>query len=152
MEAVKKAYPNTLKASDYLAIDFMFRPGALRDANTLVNAGHGNTYMYLFSWQSPVDDGSLKSMHCMELPFVFNNIKLGKELTGGGKEAYGLAATVSGAWINFARTGNPNTEGLPSWPKYTFEEGATMIIDTEGEVKFHHDKQLLKIAIPDQLD
>ncbi len=152
MEAVKNAYPNTLKASDYLAIDFMFRPGAMRDANTLVKAGHQNTYMYLFSWQSPVDDGSLKSMHCMELPFVFNNIKLGKELTGGGKEAYGLAETVSGAWINFARTGNPNTEGIPSWPKYTFEEGATMIIDTESEVKFHHDKELLKIVKSDQLD
>jgi para-nitrobenzyl esterase len=152
MEAVKNAYPNTLKASDYLAIDFMFRPGAMRDANTLVNAGHGNTYMYLFSWQSPVDDGSLKSMHCMELPFVFNNIRLGKELTGGGKEAYDLAETVSGAWINFARTGNPNTEGIPSWPKYTFEEGATMIIDTESEVKFHHDKELLKIVKSDQLD
>lgn len=149
MEAVKKAYPNTLKASDYLAIDFMFRPGALRDANTLVNAGHGSTFMYLFAWQSPVDDGSLKSMHCMELPFVFNNIKLGKELTGGGKEAYKLAETVSGAWINFARTGNPISEGLPSWPKYSSEEGATMIFDTDSEVKYHHDKQLLKIVMPD---
>ena len=149
MEAVRKAYPNTLKASDYLAIDFMFRPGAMRDANTLVNAGHKNTYMYLFTWQSPVDEGSMKSMHCMELPFVFNNIKLGKELTGGGKEAYDLAETVSGAWINFARTGNPNTEGLPDWPTYSQEEGATMIIDKESVVKYHHDKQLLEIVSPD---
>jgi para-nitrobenzyl esterase len=149
MEAVRKAYPNTLKASDYLAIDFMFRPGAMRDANTLVNAGHGSTYMYLFAWQSPVDEGSMKSMHCMELPFVFNNIKLGKELTGGGKEAYDLAETVSGAWINFARTGNPNTEGLPAWPTYSLEEGATMIIDTESVVKYHHDKQLMEIVSPD---
>ena len=30
--------------------------------------------MYLFSWQSPVMDGKYKAIHCIELPFVFDNI------------------------------------------------------------------------------
>jgi len=149
MEAVKKAYPNTVKASDYLAIDFIFRPGAVRDANTLVKAGHDITYMYLFAWESPIDDGSMKSMHCMELPFVFYNIWHGRELTGAGKAAYELAEIVSDAWINFARSGDPSAEGLPQWPIYTFEEGATMIINTKSEVRYHHDQELLDIVMPD---
>ncbi len=146
MDAVRKAYPKTEKASDYLALDFMFRPGAIRDANKLVTKGHENVFMYLFTWESPVYDGSLKSMHCMELPFVFNNVSLGKELTGGGKEAHELAKVVSGSWIKFARNGNPNTEGLPDWTVYTAEEGATMIFDSKSELRYHPDKELLEIA------
>jgi para-nitrobenzyl esterase len=148
MEEVLKAYPDTEKASDYLDIDFMFRPGAIRDANKLIKGGHNNTYMYVFTWESPVDNGGLKSMHCMELPFVFNNILLGKELTGGGKEAYRLAEVVSGSWINFARTGNPSARGLPMWPNYSITEGATMLINSRSEVRYHHDKELFKIAAP----
>ena len=64
--------------------------------------------MYMFTWQSPVFDGDYKTIHCMELPFVFNNIPLCKEMTGGGEEAYLLADKTSKAWINFARYGDPN--------------------------------------------
>ncbi len=146
MDAVLKAYPDTRKASDFLTIDFMFRPGAIRDANKLVEGGHKNTYMYLWTWESPVEDGNLKAMHCMELPFFFNNVYLGKELTGGGKGTYELADKISGSLINFARTGYPGAKGLPKWPRYTKEEGGTMMLDTECEVRYHHDKELLEIV------
>jgi len=150
LEAVISAYPNTVKPSDYLDIDFMFRSGAVRDAIRLVRGGHKNIYMYLFEWESPVNDGSFKAMHCMELPFVFNNILLGKELTGGDEEAYKLAETVSAAWISFARNGDPNVSGLPLWPVYTSEMGATMIINNASRVGYHHDKNLLELIISDQ--
>lgn len=29
---------------------------------------------------------------------------------------------MSSAWLNFARTGNPNAEGLPEWEPYTAEK------------------------------
>lgn len=146
MEAVMKAYPDTKKASDYLTIDFIFRPGAVRDANKLTEGGHKNTYMYLWTWESPVEDGNLKAMHCMELPFFFNNIYLGRQLTGGGNGTYELADKISGSLVNFARTGNPSSKGMPLWPRYTKEEGATMFLDTECVVKYHHDKDLLEIV------
>ena len=67
-------------------------------------------------------------------------------MTGGGKEAYALADKMSRAWIAFARTGNPNHKGLPNWPAYTPENGATMILDNTSQVKNHPDKELLQIA------
>jgi len=82
----------------------------------------------------------------MDLPFVFNNIARCEEMTGGGKEAYLLADKVSGAWIEFARTGNPNHTGLPNWPTYTTQNGATMIFDNTCQVKEHFDKELLSIG------
>jgi para-nitrobenzyl esterase len=87
-----------------------------------------------------------KAMHCMELPFVFDNIDKCEEMTGGGKEAYALSDKMSSAWINFARTGNPNVKKLPSWPAYTQQNGATMIFDNKCEVKNNPDKELLSIA------
>lgn len=146
MAAVKKAYPETTKPSDYIDIDVLFRPGTISHANLKAVAGAAPVYMYLFCWQSPVMDGMYKAMHCMELPFVFDNIDKCEEMTGGGKEAYALADKMSSAWINFARTGNPGAKNLPNWPAYTQQNGATMIFDNKCEVKNNPDKELLSIA------
>ena len=146
--AVKKAYPNTVKPSDYTDIDLTFRPGAIMQANLKVVSGKAPVYMYLFTWQSPVNDGIYKAMHCMDLAFQFDNIARCEQMTGGGKEAYALASKISQAWINFATTGDPNAKGLPAWPKYTPANGATMMFDNVCEVKNNPDKELLQIAMP----
>ncbi|CAN5536959.1 carboxylesterase/lipase family protein [soil metagenome] len=146
MAAVEKAYPGTVDAADYVNIDFNFRQLAIKQANMKAVPGAAPVYMYLFAWQSPVNDGKYKAMHCMELPFVFNNVKRCEEMTGGGKDALALADKMSGAWINFAKTGNPNAPGLPKWPAYSAENGATMIFNIKNEVRSHPDEDLLKIA------
>ncbi|GAA4455903.1 hypothetical protein GCM10023189_24340 [Nibrella saemangeumensis] len=147
MAAVKKAYPETSKPSDYLDVEIGFRAGAIRQANQKAAvAGAAPVYMYLFTWSSPVNDGMYKSMHCMEIPFVFNNISRCEEMTGGGPEAHALADKMSLAWINFAKTGDPNHKGLPKWPQYNAGNGSAMIFDTASQVKNHHDKELIDIA------
>jgi para-nitrobenzyl esterase len=143
MAAAKKAYPSDTKPSDLMDIDVNFRPGAVLQANMKSGiSGGAPVYMYLFTWQSPVMDGKFKAMHCMELPFVFNNVARCEEMTGGGKEAYVLADKMSQAWINFARTGNPNHKGLPNWPTYTTANTATMHFDNQCVVKPQMDKEL----------
>lgn len=144
--AVKKAYPETTQPADYMNIDINFRAGAVRQASGKATSGTAPVYLYLFTWNSPVNDGIYKSMHCMELPFVFDNINRCEEMTGGGKEAHALADKMSRAWIAFARTGNPNHKGLPNWPQYTAETGATMLFDNVSQVKNHPDKEVLQIA------
>jgi para-nitrobenzyl esterase len=144
--AVKKSYPETSLPQDFIDIDFLFRAGAISQANSKSIPGSAPTYMYLFTWQSPVNDGRYKAMHCMELPFVFDNIARCEEMTGGGKEAYALADKISSAWISFARSGNPNTKKLPSWPAYTLENGSVMIFDNSCEVRHNPDKDLQAIA------
>ncbi len=144
--AYKKAYPEAVTPSDYVTVDINFRRLAIQQASQRAVAGAAPVYMYLFTWSSPVMDGAFKSMHCMELPFVFDNISRCEEMTGGGKEAHALADKMSRAWIQFAKTGNPNHKGLPTWPQYSAENGANMIFDNVSQVKNHHDKELLEMA------
>ncbi len=146
MAAVKKAYPKDTKPTDLMDVDAMFRPGAVRQANDKSALNAAPVYMYLFTWQSPVMDGKYKAVHCMELPFVFNNVERCQEMTGGGKEAIALAAKMSDAWINFARTGNPNHKGLPVWPKYDAAKTATMHFDNKCEVLPQLDKELFDLV------
>ena len=147
LQAVKKAYPNDTDPKDLIDVDVMFRPGAVDQANMKSSIKNGApVYMYLFTWQSPVWDGKYKSLHCMELPFVFDNIERGKNMTGGGTAAHALAEKVSNSWINFARTGNPNHEGIPEWPAYTPTNTATMHLDNTCIVKPQLDKDLFELV------
>jgi para-nitrobenzyl esterase len=69
----------------------------------------------------------------MEIPFVFDNPDGGKPMTGPGEDRYALAAKISGAWVAFARTGNPSRKGL-AWPAYNATKRATMILDDKCAV------------------
>lgn len=144
--AVKKAYP-TVQPSGYLDYDLTYRPGAVRFANAKSALNSAPVYVYLFDWQSPVMDGKFKAVHCMEIPFVFSNIARCEEMTGGTKEAYALSEKMSQAWINFAKTGNPNHKGLPNWPAYNSSNTATMHFNNECKVMPQHDKELLEVVL-----
>ena len=36
---------------------------------------------------------------------------------------------------------------MPEWVPYTPESGATMLFDNQSELVFHHDKELLEMAM-----
>jgi para-nitrobenzyl esterase len=100
-------------------------------------------YFYVFQWGAPVDDGILRAPHTIEIPFAFDNVDKGPLLLGNDPSVQALADLVSGTWVAFARTGNPNHSGLPQWPPYDSERRATMTFNTpckvvddlEGEVR-----------------
>jgi para-nitrobenzyl esterase len=145
LAAFEKVYPN-FQPKDLLDVDFIFRPNAVKHAALKYGLQSAPVYTYLFAWESPVLDGMFRSTHCMELPFVFNNIELCKKMTGGGELARKLADKMSSSWLNFAKTGDPNTAELPRWEPYTIEKGATMIFNNECGVKYNHDKELLQLV------
>lgn len=145
--AVKKAYPTDTKPSDLIDVDVMFRPGAVEQANVKSGLGGAPVFMYLLTWQSPVMGGKYKAIHCIDLPFCFNNIARSEEMTGGQKDAYVLADKMSQAWINFARLGNPNHKGLPNWPAYDATKTPTMHFNNTCEVKPQLDQELFKLVV-----
>lgn len=143
--AYGKAYPG-YQPRDLIDFDATFRPNAVRQGDIKAGQGGAPVYMYLFNWESPVLGGILRSTHCMEIPFVFDNAGVHASMTGGGAEARALADRMSNAWLAFARTGNPNTPSLPEWPAYTAAGRATMFFDNECQVRYGHDRELLDVV------
>lgn len=140
MQDYRKAYPDG-RLQDVLYTDLFLRKKAVAMADAKSAIG-SDVYMYLFSWKP--DGNDLGSVHGMEMPFMFNNIALQREMTGGTKDAYKLADLMSSAWINFIRCGDPNVKGLPDWQPYTAENGNTMVFDKKCKTVHNHDRDLIE--------
>ncbi|HYQ58599.1 MAG TPA: carboxylesterase family protein [Draconibacterium sp.] len=140
----KAAYPEETEPHRMLVFDPSTRGRAIKQAAFKSRQGGAPAYQYLFTWQSPVNDGSLGAAHGMELPFMFNNIEMACTLTGCTKEAYVLEDKISSAWINFIKTGDPNTKNLPKWEPYTEGKSNTMLLDNECKLVTDHDKALIE--------
>lgn len=84
-------------------------------------------FLYLFQWDSPVMQGKLRSMHCMEIPFFFDHIDNTAFMNGRGREQYTLAWKMAQSWSAFTHTGNPSHEGIPNWPAFNKDTWPTMI-------------------------
>ena len=87
------------------------------------------TYMYMMRWRTPVLNGALRSPHTLCLPFVFGNVDLASGITGNDASRYQLQEHMAGAWVQFARTGDPNRAGDPQWEPYRIPERQTMVFD-----------------------
>ena len=111
--------------------DPIFKPLAIRQAADRTAAGCAPVYYYQFTWETPVLDGSLGSAHCIEIPFVFDNVLLHRTFTGGGDEAIELGHRVSRLWTSFAKTGKPEAEGIPEWAAWP----KTLTIDIDSKIQ-----------------
>ncbi|MGA8036819.1 MAG: carboxylesterase/lipase family protein [Candidatus Acidiferrales bacterium] len=141
--AAKQVYPNAkpFQLWSVIAVSSV-RGSALRQAQLKSTQGGAPAYCYQFAWQTPVLSGRPMAFHCSEIAFVFDNTDRCENMTGGGESARTLAAKVSEAWIQFARTGNPNHKGLPHWEPLTAATNATMIFDDTCELRNNFDQKL----------
>lgn len=139
-----EAYPD-YSPQDLLSIDTLFRPNTIATADARAAQTSAPVYTYLLTWKSPVEEGSKGSFHGLDVPLAFNNIELGKHWTGTTDDARALADMMSSAWINFAKTGNPNHQALPEWRPYSRTNGETMIFDIDPNVRNNHDRNLMEL-------
>jgi para-nitrobenzyl esterase len=146
LEVFRSVHPGA-KPCDLFALwrSSGFRQATLHQASAKATQGAAPVYVYLFAWNTPVLDGRVRSYHCAELPFVFDNTDRCDAATGGGPAARALAAKVSEAWIRFARTGDPNHNGLPKWPAFRAEKHATMVFDNTCTVAYDADREELNV-------
>jgi para-nitrobenzyl esterase len=72
-----------------------------------------NTFRYFFSKTS----GERRAVHAAEISYVFSARGRGAATFDDSDRA--LAKTMSGMWVQFARSGDPNPTGQPRvWPNY----------------------------------
>jgi para-nitrobenzyl esterase len=93
------------------------------------------TYLYLFSYV-PVamkDWMRFGASHASEIPYVFDNLvaRNGIVITEKDKEVGKIMNTY---WANFAKTGNPNSNGLPFWPMYDSNKNEVFDFQQDGTI------------------
>jgi para-nitrobenzyl esterase len=130
-----------------VASDLFAWTHALVQAERKAALGAAPVFMYYFKWESPVRGGKLKAFHTLDIPFVFDNVDIGRSMTGTGRDRYPLERKMSSAWVAFARNGDPNSPQLPHWPAFDVQRRATMFLDNVCSVvddPRHDDRLVLK--------
>ncbi len=127
---LRRIYPNDKPSDVFFTATSaqQFRRNSILQAERKAAAGGAPAYMYLFAWQTPVNGGKWKSPHSVEHAFVFDNVAKSASMVGSGAEQQRVADAVSGAWVRFARTGNPG------WAPYTPAKRTTMVFDKVSRV------------------
>lgn len=118
-----------------LGDDYAFRVAAIQLAEAQSNLG--NTYLYRMDYpvnlpEHPCQNN--RAPHGSELPFVFGKVAQpsGIFFTGVARNPEDattrerLMHGMMSAWVNFAKTGNPNGETLRTWDKFTPVNQPTM--------------------------
>ena len=88
-------------------------------------------YLYVFSHPAvwPGIGRSLGAVHAGEINYVFHRVSS----EGWNDEDRALAEHMHAYWVNFAKTGDPNGEGLPSWPAYDVDADEAMNMKANPE-------------------
>ncbi len=110
--------------------DHQYRRNVTRAAELKSAQDGAPVYLYEFSWRTPVLEGMLRTPHTVCIPFAFGNCDIAAGMTGTGPDRYPLQAAVMGAWVAFARHGDPNHAALPRWERFETGARATMVFDT----------------------
>jgi para-nitrobenzyl esterase len=97
-------------------------------------AGAAPAYLYLFDWESDFLGGLFKAAHAMEIPFVFDNADI-VPMTGERPDRGTLGAQMSRTWAAFARSADPNHDGLPRWEPFDPDRRATMVFDVPSHAE-----------------
>jgi para-nitrobenzyl esterase len=142
-KVIRQVHP-TVRPVEILSFLNPYNPMAFKQSEIKSSQKKAPVYLYMFQWKTPVLDGRPRAFHCSEIPFVFYNTDRAENMTGGGADALALSKQVSKAWINFARTGNPNGKGITNWPPFT-AKGETMMIDDQWSVALDPDGEFRKI-------
>ncbi|MEJ2247531.1 MAG: carboxylesterase family protein [Acidobacteriota bacterium] len=101
--------------------------------------GKNRAFVYYFDHRAP--NSPEGANHGAEISYVFGNLATMGVLGPGSDtpEDEALSEMIRSYWFNFARTGDPNGEGLPEWPAFD-EKGQTVLyIDTETGARKHPD-------------
>ena len=91
-------------------------------------------YIFLFSYVPAAMKERMKygPGHGTDISFVFDNLGARPRSTPAPEDKE-VARMMNAYWVNFAKTGDPNGNGLPLWPNYTHQNNKILDIQSDGK-------------------
>jgi len=123
----------------------VFAYGAHSMARAMAHSGQ-KAYLYYFSYAGRGKRAQLGAHHGADLWFLSNSFPSDWEHSPEDEK---LGEVMRAYWTQFAKTGNPNTTGLPDWPAYNasvdqcFELGSVIRVRPVDE-KLHALARIMK--------
>lgn len=110
--------------------DMRFRWDMWTWARLAARTGSRHVYLYRFA-RAPAFPSSSRysgmgATHGMEMPYVFGH--LDPEMASWSAQDRQLSDTMQAYWTQFARTGNPNSPGLPTWASFRAAPDSAMTL------------------------
>jgi para-nitrobenzyl esterase len=144
LSTYRKSRPGASPADLYIAITTARAMwlGSIEIAEKKYEQESARVYMYMFTHESnlivPGTNHRLGAAHATEIWYKFDNVDVEgpndptrPSLIGTDPDRKKTASNMSEMWATFARTGHPGAKGQPTWPAYTLQKRATMMIDVQ---------------------
>jgi para-nitrobenzyl esterase len=152
IDAYRLDYPKATPFGLYATIAASrLRVPSFVQAARKADLGAAPAYAYVYAWRTPVLDDRPGPFHACEIAFTFDNAELCDHYSAGSPDAFALSKRISTAWVNFARTGDPNHSGLPHWPAYSRNTRATMYFNSVCEVRNDLEGKGLRLITQSQM-
>lgn len=120
---------NLVDAYAQASTDRAFRVPLAQLLEDRANVG-AKTFGYQFTWPSPLFDGAVGAVHCLDIPYVFDNLDAERvtDALHGPNPPQELADEMHGGWVRFI------TSGDPGWSAYELDGRVVMQFDAPSTV------------------
>ena len=85
-----------------------------------------NNGVTVYSYQFTKENHFRGTYHAGEMVYAYGNVKNDRKTYRFDASDLALSETMLSYWSNFAKTGNPNGEGLPTWNEYNGTDNKLM--------------------------
>lgn len=128
--------------------DWVWGEPARFTARSFVDIGEP-AYVYQFGYVPPAmrERARYGAGHGSEVSYVFGTLNSRRGATEPTPEEEKLAQVMNSYWTNFAKTGNPNGEGLPVWPRYNIQKEEILDIEVNGNVVAKPDPRKARLDV-----
>jgi para-nitrobenzyl esterase len=122
-----------------------------RFAASAFAANGSPAYLYRFSYVASALREKMRAgaPHGGEISYVFGTLTAGRGVTPSAEDL-AVSRMAQSYWVNFARTGDPNGPGLPTWPRHVASKDQIFDFRPDGTASAGPDSRKARLDVTEK--